>query len=70
MNIKKKEYYQLSEEAENMGKNLMSLEKKYEQGKTSLKEIEKDSKSFADMKMSIEVVREQYKTAVVSPKLQ
>lgn len=65
MNIKKKEYYQLSSDAEKMGKNLMNLEKKYEQGKTSLKVIEKDSKNFASIKMSVEVVREQYKTAVV-----
>jgi hypothetical protein len=65
MNIKKKEYYNLSEKAESMGKSLMNLEKKYESGKTTLKEIERNSRSFAELKMSIELSREQYKAAVV-----
>jgi phage shock protein A len=67
MNIKKKHYYKLSENAEKMGGQLMNLEKKYEKGKTTLKEIEKNSKSFAELKMSVELVREQYKTSVVNP---
>lgn len=65
MNIKKKEYYNQSERAEVMGKSLAGLEKKYEAGKTSLKEIQKNSRMFAELKMSIELSREQYKTAVV-----
>jgi hypothetical protein len=70
MNIKKKHYYKLSEDAEKMGVTLMNLEKKYEKGKTSLKEIQKNSNNFAELKMSVELVREQYKTSVVIQKNQ
>lgn len=65
MKVKKKEYFKISENAEKMGMDLMRLEQRYEQGKTSLKEIERNSKNFAHMKMNVEVVREQYKSAVV-----
>ena len=70
MNIKKKHYYKLSEDAEKMGIVLMNLEKKYEDGKTTLKEIERSSKNFAELKMSVELVREQYKTSVVMQYIQ
>ena len=67
MKIKKKEYFKASENAEKMGLDLMKLEKRYEQGKTSLKEIERNSRSFAQVKMNVELVREQYKASVVNP---
>ena len=44
----------------------MLLEKRYENGLATLKDLEKDSKSFADTKVEVEHSREQYKTAVVS----
>lgn len=65
MKAKKKEYFKVSQSAEKMGLELMHLEKRYEQGKASLREIERNSKSFAQVKMNVEVVREQYKAAVV-----
>ena len=65
MEESKQNYFIMSENTERMGSNLELLEKRYEKGQANLKELQRDSKNFADLKIETELAREHYRTAVV-----
>jgi hypothetical protein len=62
---KKQLYFNLSENSEKKANELILLEKKYEEGKIQLKDLQRESRLFADTKINLEHSKEQYKHCVV-----